>query len=74
MRRFIALDGNRLCDNMFGVPSLSPAHGEVFEMLAHEMLVKGGTFTIWKLEDGNQISSIQLDKRDKVEIRKVEEI
>ena len=43
-------------------------------MLAHEKLAKGDAFTIRKLEDRNQISSVQLDKRDKVEIRKVKEI
>ena len=59
---------------MIGIPSLATALVELFKILAHKKLVKGGTFTIRKLEGRNQTSFIQLHKRDTVEIRRVENI
>lgn len=61
-------------NSVIGIPSLATARGEVFKILAHKKLVKGGRFTIRKLEGRNQTSFIQLDQRETVEIRRVEDI
>ena len=60
-------------NNVIGIPSLGTARGDLFEILAHQKLVKGGTFTIRKLDSG-QTLSIRLDQKETVEIRKVKDI